>query len=72
MFFEAVDKLNSTPRKCLGYKTPYEVFEELISVNIRNLMGYALITRIQVIQSSQLPNENDVTPRYKSIYGAQS
>ena len=42
--FEAVDKLNSRPRKCLGFKTPYEAFEELTGVNIRNLMGYALIT----------------------------
>jgi IS30 family transposase len=42
--FEAVDKLNSRPRKCLGFKTPYEVFEELTGVNIKNLMGYALIT----------------------------
>ena len=42
--FEAVDKLNSRPRKCLGFKTPYEVFEELKGVNVRNLMGYALIT----------------------------
>ncbi|MCK5809807.1 MAG: IS30 family transposase [Cocleimonas sp.] len=24
--FNAVDKLNSRPRKCLNYKTPYEVF----------------------------------------------
>jgi IS30 family transposase len=42
--FEAVDKLNSRPRKCLGDKTPYEVFDELAGVSIRNLMGYALIT----------------------------
>ncbi len=42
--FEAVDKLNSRPRKCLGFKTPYEVFEELTGVNIRSIMGYALIT----------------------------
>jgi len=42
--FEAVDKLNSRPRKCLGFKTPYEVFEELTGVNIRNIMGYELIT----------------------------
>jgi len=42
--FEAVDKLNSRPRKCLGFKTPYEVFKELTGVNIRSLMGYALIT----------------------------
>lgn len=42
--FKAIDKLNSRPRKCLGFKTPYEVFEELTGVNIRNLMGYALTT----------------------------
>ncbi len=41
--FEAVDKLNSRPRKCLGSKTPYEVFEKLTGVNIKNIMGYALI-----------------------------
>ncbi len=40
----AVDKLNSRPRKCLGFKTPYEVFEELTGVNVRKLMGYAFIT----------------------------
>ncbi len=42
--FEAVDKLNSRPRKCLGYKTPYEAFEEFTGVDIKSLMGYALIT----------------------------
>jgi IS30 family transposase len=42
--FEAVDKLNSRPRKCLGFKTPYEAFEALTGVNVKNLMGYALIT----------------------------
>ena len=42
--FEAVDKLNSRPRKCLGFKTPYEVFEELTGVDVNRLMGYALIT----------------------------
>ena len=30
---DAVHKLNSQPRKCLGFKTPYEVFEELTSIN---------------------------------------
>lgn len=40
----AVDKLNSRPRKCLGFKTPYESFEELTGVDVRILMGYALIT----------------------------
>lgn len=42
---EAVNKLNSRPRKCLDYKTPYEYFEELTGVNVKNLMGYALMTR---------------------------
>jgi len=46
---EAVDGLNNRPRKCLKYKTPYEVFEKLTGVNVRKLMGYALITGIQVI-----------------------
>ena len=40
----AVDKLNSRPRKCLNYQTPYEVFEKLTGVDIRKIMGYALIT----------------------------
>jgi IS30 family transposase len=38
--FEAVDNLNSRLRKCLGFKTPYEAFEELTGVNIKNVMGY--------------------------------
>ena len=42
--FEAVDKLNSRPRKCLGFKTPYEVFESLTGVDIRKLKNYALMT----------------------------
>ncbi len=41
---KAVDKLNSRPRKCLGYKTPYESFEELTGINVKNLPGYALIS----------------------------
>lgn len=32
---EATDKLNSRPRKCLGWKTPYEVFEELSGMDAR-------------------------------------
>ncbi len=31
----AVDKLNSRPRKCLGYKTPYEAFKELTGIDAR-------------------------------------
>jgi IS30 family transposase len=40
----AVDKLNSRPRKCLDFQTPYEVFEKLTGVDVRKIMGYALIT----------------------------
>lgn len=40
----AVDRLNNRPRKCLGFKTPYEVFEELTGIDRKNLIGYALIT----------------------------
>jgi len=32
--FDAVHKLNSRPRKCLGYDTPYEVFEKLTGVDM--------------------------------------
>lgn len=42
--FAAVEKLNSRPRKCLGYKTPYEVFEELTGIKKDTLTGYALMT----------------------------
>jgi len=42
--FEAVHKLNSRPRKCLGFKTPYEVFEELTGITPNKLTGYALMT----------------------------
>lgn len=41
---KAVDKLNNRPRKCLGFKTPYEAFEQLTGVDVRKIMGYALIT----------------------------
>ncbi len=40
----AVHKLNNRPRKCLGFKTPYEAFEKATGVNVKDLMGYALIT----------------------------
>ncbi len=39
-----VDKLNSRPRKCLSYKTPYEMFKELTGIDARKVMGYALMT----------------------------
>jgi len=40
----AVDKLNNRPRKCLKYKTPYEMFYLLTGVNIENIISCALIT----------------------------
>ncbi len=40
----AVDKRNSRPRKCLGFKTPYEAFQQSTGVNIKKLMGYAFMT----------------------------
>jgi IS30 family transposase len=42
--FEAVHKLNNRPRKCLGFKTPYEVFQELTGFNVKIFLGVALIT----------------------------
>lgn len=33
----AVNKLNSRPRKCLGFKTPYQVFLEMTGVDARQL-----------------------------------
>jgi IS30 family transposase len=42
--FAAVHKLNSRPRKCLGFKTPYEAFKALTGTDIEKLLGYALIT----------------------------
>jgi len=41
---DAVHELNSRPRKCLGFRTPYEVFRELSGVDAEKLVGYALIT----------------------------
>jgi IS30 family transposase len=35
--FDAVHKLNSRPRKCLGYKTPYEVFLVMTGIKIEGL-----------------------------------
>jgi len=41
---EAIHKLNDRPRKCLQFKTPYEVFEELTGINAKQLWGHALMT----------------------------
>jgi IS30 family transposase len=35
---DAVDRLNSRPRKCLGFKTPYEAFYELSGLDARMLL----------------------------------
>ncbi len=42
--YDAVHKLNSRSRKCLGYKTPYVVFEELTGISQEKLISHALIT----------------------------
>ncbi len=42
--FEAVHKLNNRPRKCLEFKTPYEVFQQLTGINFKQFMDVALIT----------------------------
>jgi len=34
----AVHRLNSRPRKCLGYKTPYEAFEKRTGINAEQIM----------------------------------
>lgn len=42
--FDAVDKLNSRPRKCLNFKTPYEAFLEATGIDVRKIMSRALMT----------------------------
>ena len=42
---QAVDRLNSRPGKCLDFKTPYEAFKQHTGINVRNLMGYAVMMR---------------------------
>ncbi len=41
--FAAVDAMNHRPRKCLGFKTPWEVFAELTRANIELETSGALI-----------------------------
>ncbi|CAC9510806.1 Mobile element protein [uncultured Gammaproteobacteria bacterium] len=36
-WIRAVNKLNSRPRKCLGFKTPYQVFFERTGIDARQL-----------------------------------
>jgi len=42
--FEVVYKLNNRPRKCLGFKTPYEVFQLFTGVDAKQFMAVALIS----------------------------
>ena len=41
---QAVHKLNSRPRKGLGFKTPYEVFRQFAGVDAEKIIAYALIS----------------------------
>jgi len=41
---EAIHKLNNRPKKCLGFKTPYEVFEENTGVQMKSVFEIALVT----------------------------
>lgn len=40
----AVDKLNNRPRKCLKFKTPYEVFQKLTGIDLTKKVGVALMS----------------------------
>jgi transposase, IS30 family len=41
---EAISELNNRPRKMLGYRTPWEVFEQMSSINEAYFSDVALIT----------------------------
>ena len=41
---QAVHRLNSRPRKGLGFKTPYEVFRQFAGVDAEKIIAYALIS----------------------------
>ncbi|SFI69232.1 Integrase core domain-containing protein [Nitrosomonas sp. Nm34] len=41
---DAVHKLNNRPKKCLGFRTPYEAFRKLSGTDAEKLVGYTLIT----------------------------
>jgi hypothetical protein len=46
----AVNKLNSRPRKCLGFKTPYQVFFERTGIDARHCC-YLLIANSTHVDS---------------------
>lgn len=39
--FKAVHQLNSRPRKCLSYQTPYEVFQKLTGIEVEKMTCYS-------------------------------
>jgi len=41
---EAVHRLNNQPKKRLGFKTPYEVFQENTGIQIKSVIEIALMT----------------------------
>ncbi|MDX8382907.1 MAG: IS30 family transposase, partial [Ghiorsea sp.] len=41
---EAVHRLNDRPKKCLDFKTPYEVFEENTGIRMKSIFEIALMT----------------------------
>jgi IS30 family transposase len=41
---ETIHKLNSKPRKYLGFRTPYKMFRELSDTDAEKLVSYALNT----------------------------
>ena len=40
----AVHKLNNRPKKCLGFKTPYEEFKKRTRIDVKKLIDYAFMT----------------------------
>ena len=50
---QVVDKLNSRSQKGLKLKTPDETGQKSTGINLRKLMGVALITWIQVLLSEE-------------------
>lgn len=42
--YKAVNDLNDRPRKGLDYLTPYEEFQRLTGINVKKILGYAVMT----------------------------
>ena len=41
---EVVHKLNSRPKKCLGFRTPYEAFKKRTIIDVEKLINHAFMT----------------------------